>query len=283
MTETSFQERPSAALRARLAQLPPAERQVADLLLAGGSEAGLGSVGRLAERAGTSPATVVRLARRVGYEGFAALKIALAREAGAGAPFGYPPAGGEGESGWLERILSADAESLRRCARSVDRSAFGAAVAALSAAREILFVGVGGSDALASLAAFRFCALGMRATAVADALSQHVRAGLLVAGDVCVAISHTGESRDTVAAAAEARRGGATTVALTSLAGTPLSLVADHTLVCSEETSVAAQDLFANPVALLSVLGALHAAVALARPATTAPAEAARRIATHQY
>ena len=52
-------------------------------------------------------------------------------------------------------------------------------------------------------------------------------------------------------------------------------------LVCTGEGSPAARELFANPVALLSVLGALHADVAARRPSSGATAT--RVIASHQY
>src|ERR1700753_1965321 len=80
---------PSAQLRAGLFGLPDAERRVAELLLAQPTEAGYDSVGRLAERAGVSTATVVRLSRRLGYAGYAALKLAIAHEAGRADQFGY--------------------------------------------------------------------------------------------------------------------------------------------------------------------------------------------------
>jgi DNA-binding MurR/RpiR family transcriptional regulator len=49
---------------------------------------GYDSVGRLAARAAVSPATMVRLSRRLGYTGYAALKLAIAQEAGRADQFG---------------------------------------------------------------------------------------------------------------------------------------------------------------------------------------------------
>jgi DNA-binding MurR/RpiR family transcriptional regulator len=42
----------------------------------------------LAARAAVSPATMVRLSRRLGYTGYAALKLAIAQEAGRADQFG---------------------------------------------------------------------------------------------------------------------------------------------------------------------------------------------------
>jgi RpiR family carbohydrate utilization transcriptional regulator len=276
--ETSFQ--PSARLRAELGRLPEAERRVAELLLAEPASVVHESVGRLAQRAGASPATIVRLSRRLGYDGFAALKIALAQEGGRVDQFGHPrPAT---EERYL-RVMEADAASIRDGATAVDGAAMAAAATAMAQAGEVLFCGVGVSAALAALSAFRLSALGIRASTAADPLSQHLRAATLGATDMCVAISHTGESRDPIEAVVTAARAGARTIGVTSFAGSPLTEAVALALVCTSEHSPEARKLFANPVALVSVLGALHAEVAARRPASDAGGAAARVIASHQY
>ena len=271
-------------MRAGLTGLPDAERRVAELLLAQPTEAGYDSVGRLAERAGVSPATVVRLSRRLGYAGYAALKLAIAHEAGRADQFGYgrartdstsaaPRAGHGRRRAQHPRRRSGDRRGRTRQTRRPPSPARGTS----------MFAGVGVSAALAALATFRFSALGIRVTNAMDALVQHLQADTLRAGDVCVAISHTGESRDTIDVATAASRAGAITIGVTSSAGSPLTQAVQIALVCADEHDPAARELFANPVAMVSALGALHAGVAARLPASPAPAAAARAITSHQY
>ncbi len=274
---------PSAQLRGGLPELPEAERRVAELLLAAPTEAGYDSVGRLAERAGVSPATVVRLSRRLGYTGYAALKLAIAHEAGRADQFGYGRAQTGSAARLHERVMADDAHSIRAGARAIDAAAFEDARAAIAGAEHVMFAGVGASAALAALAAFRFSALGLRVTHAIDGLVQHLQADTLRAADVCVAISHTGETRDTIDVAAAASRAGATTVGVTSSAGSPLTQAVQIGLVCADQHDPAARELFANPVGIVSALGALHAGVAALLPAGAAPAAAARVITSHQY
>jgi RpiR family transcriptional regulator, carbohydrate utilization regulator len=256
---------------------------VAEAILSNTSEAIHHSVGRLAHEAGVSTATIVRLSRRLGYEGFAALKIAIAQETGSGNQFGHPsPEVGASTAPYVQ-VMAAEAESVRRAAQAIDAGAFTRARIAIVGARDLLFAGVGGSAAVAALAAFRFSALGGRAGAPTDVLTQHLRAAALSTPDVCVAISHTGESKDTIEIAITAGQTGATTIGISSFAGSPLSEAVDIALVCGDVLDIAAQELFANPVALISVLGALHADVAAHLPPPAAPGTAARLVATHQY
>lgn len=274
---------PSAQLRAGLGGLPDAERRVAELLLAEPTSAGYDSVGRLAERAGVSPATVVRLSRRLGYAGYAALKLAIAHEAGRADQFGYSRAQAGSTAPLHERVMADDAHSIRGGAVAIDAAAFDAAVQAIAGAGHVMFAGVGGSAAVSALAAFRFAALGVRVINTMDALVQHLMADTLRAGDVCVAISHTGESRDTIDVATAASGAGAVTIGVTSSAGSPLTQAARIALVCADQHDPTARELFANPVAIVSALGALHAGVAARLPASAAPAAAARAITSHQY
>jgi RpiR family transcriptional regulator, carbohydrate utilization regulator len=256
---------------------------VAELVLAGPTDAGYDSVGRLAERAGVSPATVVRLSRRLGYAGYAALKLAIAHEAGRADQFGYARAQAGSAAPLHERMMADDAHSIRGGAQAIDAASFEQARTAIAGAERVMFAGVGGSAALAALAAFRFSALGVRVTNAMDALVQHLNADTLRAEDVCVAISHTGESRDTIDVARAASAAGALTVGLTSSAGSPLTEAVRIALVCADQHDPAARQLFANPVGIVSALGALHAGVAALLPSGAAPAAAARAITSHQY
>jgi DNA-binding MurR/RpiR family transcriptional regulator len=62
--------------------LTPAERRVADVVLTSPESIAFGTVAEIAQRATTSGATVVRLATKLGYEGFSGLQSAVQEEVG---------------------------------------------------------------------------------------------------------------------------------------------------------------------------------------------------------
>jgi DNA-binding MurR/RpiR family transcriptional regulator len=66
----------------RRTQLSPAERRVASVVLDQPEAVAFGTVARVAERAATSGASVVRLAAKLGYEGFAGLQAAVQLDIG---------------------------------------------------------------------------------------------------------------------------------------------------------------------------------------------------------
>ncbi|HEV7758484.1 MAG TPA: MurR/RpiR family transcriptional regulator [Acidimicrobiales bacterium] len=66
----------------RRTQLSPAERRVASVVLDQPEAVAFGTVARVAERAATSGASVVRLAAKLGYDGFAGLQAAVQLDIG---------------------------------------------------------------------------------------------------------------------------------------------------------------------------------------------------------
>ena len=69
-------------VRSLYSSMGPAEKKIADFILADAQGIVSCSVTELAEKCGCGDATVVRFSRRLGFEGFQALKIGIAGEIG---------------------------------------------------------------------------------------------------------------------------------------------------------------------------------------------------------
>ena len=127
--------------------------------------------------------------------------------------------------------------------------------------RRVLFLGVGTSAPLCQDAAYRFAAIGVIDEAPADVHVQHVLARVLHRRDVCVTVSHTGSTRETLEAGAAASAG-ATTVAITSFARSPLTELVDHVIVAGTREVAFQLEAMASRLAHLALLDALLVAVA---------------------
>jgi RpiR family carbohydrate utilization transcriptional regulator len=136
----------------------------------------------------------------------------------------------------------------------------------------LLVVGVGTSSPPAQDAAHRFRSIGVRAAAPVDPLEQHVAAQLLTDGDVCLIVSHSGSTGQTLACVRAARHAGATTAAVTSFDRSPLVGAVDLPVVAGGSGTCLRDDAMASRFAHLVVLDALYLGVGLAigRRATTA-------------
>jgi len=252
-----------ATARSVLPSLQPSDARVAQLILDEPDAIIYRSVSEIAEAAQTSSATVVRCAQKLGFRGFHALKLALARErATFEADHSETAIPSDPRLAELSQVITAGAQTVRDAAALVDPDAFDAAVSAISTAGRVLFAGVGTSSPLTHDAAYRFSAIGIRAEAHADIHVQQLQVRLLNVGDVCVAVSHTGSTRETLEAARAARRAGATTVAITSFARSPLSELVDHVIVAGTREVSFRLEAMASRLAHLALLDALLVSVA---------------------
>lgn len=185
----------------------------------------------------------------------------------------------------MAKVFAAGAQTLTDGVRTVNEDGFQAAVEAISKARRVVFVGVGTSAPLAQDAAYRFRTIGVSADAPPDVHVQHVATRLLGPADVCVAISHTGATRETVMTLRAARQVGATTIVVTSFARSPITRLADNVLVTGGPELSFQREAMASRLAHLCLLDALYVAVAMrsevrAKGALDATAEV---IARHRY
>ena len=253
----------SAASGQQTSSLAPSDAKVAQLVLSDPRGLIHLSVSDAAALAGASASTVVRACQRLGFRGFHELKLAIAADVGGRQDVPSSVAEGDGPAEILRKTLAADAEAIQESSATVDADAFGRAVEAVALADRVLFVAVGTSAPLAQDAAYRLLTVGVRTEAPADVHVQHVASALLTPRDVCFAISHTGATRETVASCTAARDAGATTVAITSFARSPLTEVVDHVLVAGGRETAHRLEAMASRIAHLCVLDALFVALSL--------------------
>jgi DNA-binding MurR/RpiR family transcriptional regulator len=233
------------------------------------------SITELAELAGTASSTVVHACKALGYRGFQDLKLALAKDLGGAkgvrhAELPDNPAPGD----VLRSVLSRSAQTL-----------IAAAVKALRSARRILVAGFGTSRAPAEDIAYRLSLIGRDVSAPGDVLALHHAARRLRPGDVLLAVSYTGGTRETVETADLALERGATVIALTSHRKSLLTERATLSLVAGAPEGGFRLEAMTSRLAHLALADALYVAVAYADPEVAASAldDAAAVTAIHSF
>ncbi|MBC7974044.1 MAG: MurR/RpiR family transcriptional regulator [Myxococcales bacterium] len=238
-----------ALVRERRPTLPPQQQVVADLLVERLDDSPFFSVPTLAERAGVSEATVVRVAQRLGFSGFPELKAALlelvrVRLAGSDA---QPPRTGTDA---LSAVTRLEAANLDRMLRSLDRRAFESAATALSDADHVFTFGAGLSAHLAELAAYQLVQAGVRTSPLSVRFtSPSEQLVVLRADDALLAFSLPPYSRPTLELLEDATARGLATVVVTDRATAPAASLARHALAVPTHNV-----LFTNALAALMVL-----------------------------
>lgn len=208
--------------------LPPAERNVAQIVAADYQAATRMTIAELAARAEVSQPTVTRFCRSVGCASFSEFKISLATTLTVAAAYLKSERAFDDDTGKLaQRIMTRAASAVRECLDQIDPATMDEAITVLAASRRIDLYGQGGgSAAMIEDAKLRFFRLGLPVCAYADGHQQRMSAATLQQGDGVLAISNSGRSKSVVDAVEIARSFGATTVAITR-PGTPLAQAAD--------------------------------------------------------
>ncbi|WP_155373969.1 MurR/RpiR family transcriptional regulator [Catellatospora vulcania] len=258
-----------ARLRAKLPEFTGALRRVAEQVLTDPSGASRATIVELAERSHTSPATITRFCRAVGFEGYADLRLAIAGETGRAArsagwlaDIGREIEPGDPLERVLGQIMAADTRAMQDTAAMTDLVEVERAADAIAAAERVDIYGASGSALVGAEMQFSLHRIGIAAWSWPDVHNGLASAALLSAGDVALGISHSGQTRETIEMVAEAGSRGATTVALTSFPRSPLADVADVVLTTATQATTFRPDSLSARHPQLVVLDLLYIAVA---------------------
>jgi DNA-binding MurR/RpiR family transcriptional regulator len=263
----------SAQIDAHLHRLTPAERRVAAVVADDPEAVAFGTVADVARQAGASGATVVRLAAKLGFDGFVELQSAVQEELArrlrpASERIRRPVLGDV-----LGTTLATEMGNVAATLEGVDRRAFDKAVALLSGGargRGSGHVLVMSGDASSGISALFAEELAMLRPGVVLVAGSEVRVARQLSdvgpSDVVVVIDLARYDRAVLDAASRAGERGATLVALTDSALSPLASAA----ALSFSASVSGAGPFDSHVGLLALANALLAGVAasLRRTAT---------------
>jgi RpiR family transcriptional regulator, carbohydrate utilization regulator len=226
------------------------------------------SVSQVAAEAESAPSTVIRMCKRAGYVGFHELKLRLVSDLATHKSTSLDH--GEGLSAvstpdeLVTQVMWLSARTIESAGTLLDRDVFAKAVSQLSGAARVLVVGNGTSMAPAQDAAYRFVLLGLDAIAPPDPYTQANIARQLGPQDACLVVSHTGSTRDTLAAATSAKEAGAWVVLISSYGQSPIGEVSDSLLVAGGHEQGFQLEVMSSRLAHLAVIDALFVGVALA-------------------
>jgi len=256
-------------LRARMPEFTGALLRVAEQVLSDPAGAARATIVELAERSGTSPATVTRFCRALGFEGYSDLRLGIAAETGRVSR----------TAGWtvdigreilptdpldrvLGQIMAADTQAMQDTAALLDLAEVERAAEAIAGSERVDIYGASGSALVGEEMQFSLHRIGVPAWAWTDVHNGLASAALLRAGDVGLGISHSGQTRETIEMIAEAGSHGAVTVALTSFPRSPLAELADVVLLTASQATTFRPDALSARHPQLVVLDLLYIAVA---------------------
>ncbi|MGP9538105.1 MurR/RpiR family transcriptional regulator [Brachybacterium sp. AOP43-C2-M15] len=235
MTPTTPTARPTLqTLREALPDLNPTMRRVAEAILADPLAAGSASITALAAQADAAPASISRLAARLGYAGFPALRSAIALENGRNAQsewerdIGSAITPHDSPAEVLDILAGTAARALRDAVEGIDIARVEQAARAIAGAERVhLFGDWGDSVALRELH-MRLQRIGVAAWFLEGGpTTLHALTNTLTDRDAVAVLNRSGEDELSTRLLGDARAQGATTIAVHGAPGSPVDERAD--------------------------------------------------------
>lgn len=254
-------------IESQLSSLSKKQRLVAEYILANPTTMLFASVAEVAEVSNVDPATVVRLAKRLGYSGFPELRERLRVENLAGLPVEQLVETGNPETQddraeLYERIRRQTVSNIERTFDQLDPRTVEAAVTHVLAARRVVVVGAGLSRGIALHLARVLQTAQIPIHVVEDWYDLLFDAATISADDVIFAVTAQRYSTVTITALRVAKEAGATTIMLTDATFAPGIRYSDVVLLFSPRSTAE----FYSPVGGSAVIDCIAAGLAARVP-----------------
>ena len=245
--------------------LPKTERKIADYLMENPQSAIDMSSIELSAATGTSPATVMRFCRSIGFNGFSEFKLYVRHEKLA--PFEDPMNIEHGDpiSAIKQKSIRYGQSVLEETMNILDDKMLEAAVLCINNARVVVIVGVGGSGSTSRCVYDSMLQIDIPCQFIEDPIFQILAVSKLKPGDVVIACCHSGKTIDVIDACFEAKKRGATIIGLIGITGSPLTKIVDITLMTGLSNHQYYSDTLAARICELGVVSTLHTALSLIR------------------
>lgn len=259
--------------------LRPSEQAVARFVLRHPNLVISLSFPEIAARAGVSQPTVARFCVAAGFSGYRDFKLRLAQSLAKGIPFVHrdvAPQDSMAEVG--AKVFDRGIAALVTVRNHLDPAALERATRMLAQARRIEFYGLGNSGIVAMDAQHKFFRLGVPTVAYSDPHVHSMAASLLAKGDLVVAISGSGQTRELIRSVEIARDAGAEVIAITA-SGSSLAKLADVAIYADVHEDLDVYAPMTSRLVHLAIIDALSVGVALARgPALGARLKRAKQV-----
>lgn len=259
-------------IQSHLDTYPPSMRRVADAIVSRPQIVLEQTITQLAHGCHTSETSVVRFCRALGFTGYSPFKLQMAAElatevaqrGGGEGPYGADILHTDSLAEMVAKVSTSERFGIQETADSLDLDILQQVIDAILAARRIVAFGVGASNTSAQDLAHKLARIGRVATAEHDAHLAMPAAALLTPGDVAIAFSHSGTTRETNELLRVAHEAGALTVAVTNVADSPLMRHADLALRTAVRETTFRSGAMASRIAQLTLVDYIFVGVARA-------------------
>lgn len=237
--------------------LKSAERKAADVLLEDIGFVKEATIVEMARRAQCSEATLVRLARKLGYKGYPEMREDIRSAAGGEAQLYHNINASDTTEELLSKVFSSAIQALADTLQCIDHNSYEQAVAYIANAGKLMFCGVGGSYAVALSGMQKMMRLGFPAIASMDLDTQLVHLSAFGEDDVLIAVSYSGKTKSVLDLVRYAKGKHVKIIAITNYPASPLAKQSDVVLQTAAFTQQLNGEVMSKRITQLCVIESL--------------------------
>lgn len=245
--------------------LPEAENEIRKFILKHPKEILDMTIYEVAEKTYTSPATVVRLCKRIEVKGFNKLKIELSSEVKSFDNLHLELLDTtsiqkeDDTSTIIDKITNIAIESIEETRLLLDQKNLQKAVSWISQSIIMDFYGVGASNIVAMDALYKFMRVGKTCACYSLYDRQYVQAVNSNANHIGLIFSYSGETKEMIEIAGILQKNGTNVIAVTSSSSNTLNRLADINLTVSTRETVFRSGAMASRTSSLYIVDLLYA------------------------
>lgn len=221
--------------------LTVSEKKIADYIIADPEHVQQAGISDLAEICGTAMATVSRFSRKLGYEGYNAMRIAIAHAVSSNSGSAEMLTGkitmDDSFDDECRKIQAADLAVINQTYELINPELYLSAVEMLLNANKVICMGQGGSVIIAMEAAHLFSTVSGKFSCVQDNHMQIITISNMDKNDVLVYFSYSGSVRDMMENFTLAKQRGVKSILFTRFPKSPGAEMADIVLQCGSSES----------------------------------------------
>lgn len=208
--------------------LKTAEKKAADYILKDPELFVVNSVVETASLADCSEATLVRLARKLGYSGYPELKASVLLKMGESSQSLYGDISPEDDEIQIaKKVYTTCIQTLTDTLNLLNPITYHHAIEAMLCAKRFLFVGAGDAHSAAYAAYLKFMRIGLDCSCSNDFDIQLIEASKLKPDDVLIIISHSGRTISVFDVLKCAKTTGAKVISITNYPLSPIAKMSD--------------------------------------------------------
>jgi len=246
--------------------LTPTEQKIAKYVIEHGDEVSVLSAAELGELVKTSPPSIIRFAKKLGYTGFQEMKLGLAKDAA----LQYKQEDkiyeavsvNDSIKEIIYKIGKENMNAIESTMSVLDEEEMTRAIHAIIKANHINIYGVGASGLVGVDLQYKLMRINKRSSMYMDSHTQLASSIHMGRGDVAVAISHSGRTMETYKAIETAKKRGATIISITKYGKNPISDLADINLFTASVEKNLRTGAIASRIAQLTIIDILFVGIA---------------------